>query len=318
MGKKVCAVMLGLLFTLFSGCGKEQADNKIIIGVAIPSADHGWTGGVVWWAEQTKKELEAKDSRLRVLVATARGAAEQVDKVENLLVQGAQALVILPHEPGPLTAVCEQAVRRGVYLVVVDRGLDKPVYHVRVAGDNAGFGRACAEVMAERLQGKGKILMMEGIPCPVNSDRVRAFREVLDRYPAISVLDSQPAYWDTEKGLKLMENYLQKHPQVDAVWTGDDDVLLGALQAYQESGRRDIRLFIGGGGSKMVIKMVADGHPLVPCNVTYPPRMIARGIEEALLGLRQGDQSRGREVVVPADVITPANAAAFYFPESMY
>lgn len=107
-----------------------------------------------------------------------------------------------------------------------------------------GFGRTCAEEMAKKLDGKGDILIMEGIPCEVNTLRVNAFREVMKKYPGIRILESQASYWSTEKGLKLMENFLQKYPKIDAVWAGDDDVLLGALKAYEESGRKDIRLMI--------------------------------------------------------------------------
>ena len=204
--------------------------------------------------------------------------------------------------------------------MVVDRGLDKAVQHVTVAGDNPGFGRACAKALAENLQGRGKIVLMEGIPCTVNSDRVNAFREIIKHYPEISILDSQPAYWDTEKGLKLMENYLQKYQQIDAVWTGDDDVLLGALKAYQESGRKEIRFFVGGAGNKVVNKMVLDRNPLVPFNVTYPPRMIVTGLEEAQKGLKlqKDDWQTALTVIVPTDIITPDNAEKFYFPDSNY
>ena len=44
-----------------AGCGKKQDDGKIKVAISIPSADHGWTGGVVWWAEQVKREMEAKE-----------------------------------------------------------------------------------------------------------------------------------------------------------------------------------------------------------------------------------------------------------------
>ena len=262
-----------------AGCGKKQDDGKIKVAISIPSADHGWTGGVVWWAEQVKREMEAKDPDVKVLISTARDSAEQVSKIENMLVQDVDALVLLPQEPAPLTGICEQAVKKGVYLVVVDRGLTKEVQNLTIAGDNAGFGRTCAEEMAKQLGGKGDILIMEGIPCEVNTLRVDAFREVMKKYPGIRILESQTSYWSTEKGLKLMENFLQKYPKIDAVWAGDDDVLLGALKAYEESGRKDIKLMIGGGGAKSVVKKVLDRDPLVPFNVTYPPRMIAYGVE---------------------------------------
>ena len=307
-----------LLAVLMFGCSKAPQENKIRIGVSIPSADHGWTGGVVWWAEQTRKKYSGADSQVEIIVSTARDAGEQVDKVENLLMRGIQALVILPHEPGPLTGICERVAGQGVYLVVVDRGLDRQVQNVTVAGDNEGFGRECARALAEKLSGQGRIVIMEGIPCPVNSARVEAFKAVLQNYPGISILDSQPAYWDPEKGLKVMENFLQKYSELDAVWTGDDDVLLGALRAYQESGRKDVKFFIGGAGSKTVVKKILDQDPLIPFNVTYPPNMIAEGVEEAVRGVQSGDTSKGRTRIIPAEIITPANAAEYYFPDSTY
>ena len=309
-----CAAVLFLA----SGCGKQQDDGKLKVAISIPSADHGWTGGVVWWAEQVKREMEARDPNLRILISTAKDSADQVSKIENMLVQDVDALVLLPQEPAPLTGICEQAVKKGVYLVVVDRGLTKDVQNLTIAGDNAGFGRTCAEEMAKQLGGKGDILIMEGIPCEVNTLRVDAFKEVMKKYPGIRILESQTSYWSTEKGLKLMENFLQKYPKIDAVWAGDDDVLLGALKAYEESGRRDIKLMIGGGGSKTVVKKVLDKDPLVPFNVTYPPRMIAYGVEYAVAHLKGKPKTGEKRVTIPADVITPKNAKFFYYPNSIY
>ena len=312
----LCAAA-GVLFC--TGCGKTKSDaDTIRIGVSIPAADHGWTGGIVWWAEQAKKTWEKKDPNVRIIISTAKDAAEQVDKIENLLVQKVDALVVLPQEPGPLTSICTKAAKQGKYLVVVDRGLTKDVQNVTVAGDNAGFGRTCAEEMAKKLDGKGDILIMEGIPCEVNTLRVNAFREVMKKYPGIRILESQASYWSTEKGLKLMENFLQKYPKIDAVWAGDDDVLLGALKAYEESGRKDIRLMIGGGGSKAIVKKVLDKDPLVQFNVTYPPRMIAYGVEYAVARLKGKPGTQEKRVTVPADVITPKNAKFFYYPNSIY
>ena len=171
-----------LLTLALTSCGESDSSaKKVRIGVSIPAADHGWTGGVVWYAEKAKRDLEKSDPNLEITVSTARDAAEQVSKIENLLVRKIDALVVLPQEPGPLTAICEQARKQGVYLVTVDRGLDKEVQNLNVAGDNAGFGRAAAQALAGALKGKGDIVVMEGIPCVVNSDRVNAFREEIAR-----------------------------------------------------------------------------------------------------------------------------------------
>ena len=307
-----CAALVFL-----SGCGKKD-DGKIRVGVSIPSADHGWTGGVVYWAEQTKKDLERKDPKLEIILSTARDSSEQVNKIENLMVQGIKALVVLPQEPAPLTGVCSQVKDRGIYLVVVDRGLEKNIQDLTVAGDNSEFGRRCAEEMAGRLKGKGNILIMEGVPCEVNTLRVNAFKNVMKKYPGIKILESQTSNWSQEKGLKLMENFLQKYKQIDAVWAGDDDVLTGALKAYAESKRKDVKFFIGGGGAKAIVKRVLDKDPLVPVNVTYPPRMIAYGIEFAVAAAKGKPTAKSKREVIPAEVITPANAKYFYQPNSPY
>ena len=316
--KKLFLFITVIAIALMTGCGKnDSAQGKTLrIGVSLPSADHGWTGGIVWWAEKTAKEIN--DKSIKITVVTAKDAGEQVNQIENLMVQGIDALVLLPHEPGPLTKISEEAVSKGIFLTVVDRNLERPVQNLSVVGDNPGFGRACGAELVKQLGGKGDILVMEGIPCQVNTDRVEAFKAEIAKAPGIKILDSQPAYWDTEKALKLMENFLQKHSKIDAVWTGDDDVLIGALKAYEESGRKDVKLFIGGGGSKVIIKKVLDKDTLVPLDVTYPPRMIAVGIQNTIAAMRNELPAGTKNIVVPADVIVPENAKDFYFPDSVY
>jgi ribose transport system substrate-binding protein len=304
---------------LFTGCG--QSESKLRIGVSIPAATHGWAGGVVWCAEQAEKRLEAANPGLDVIVVTSADAASQAERIENLLVRQVDALVVMAQEPGPITAVCEKAKSSGVYLVVVSNPLTKDIADVFVNGDNGSFGKAAGEAMGRLLEGKGDILVMEGIPCPINSERVNAFKKVVSaEFPGIRILDSQPAWWNTEKGLALMENYLLKFPKIDGVWAGDDDVLIGALKAYQESGRSDLQAFVGGGGSKNTVKQIKDRHPLVKATVTYPPQMIETAISNALEGLKndKNPPDGKREIIVESKIVTSENAEDFYFPQSVY
>jgi ribose transport system substrate-binding protein len=300
------------------------AADLIRIGVAIPTADHGWTGGVVWWAQQAIKDWQAKDANVRFYLTTADSPASQVGDVEDLMVRGIDALVILAHDSASLTPIVEQAYNSGILIVSVDRGLVKPVEHIYVAGDNPGLGRVSAEWMAKEMGGQGKMVVLEGIPTVINTERVEAFMAVMENYPGIEILDSQPAYWSTQRGLEIMENYLQRYREIDAVWAQDDDVLKGVLQAYRESGRNDIKLFLGGAGSKDIIKMIMDGNPLVRANVTYPPSMIATGISMAVMALRHeplnGFYQRQipSRIILAAELVTQENAADYYTPDSIY
>ena len=178
--------------------------------------------------------------------------------------------------------------------------------------------------MAAEMGGAGDIVVLEGIPTVINTERVEAFKEVMEQYPDINILDSQPAIWSTQKGLEIMENYLQKYDKIDAVWAQDDDVLKGVLQAYKESGREDIRLFLGGAGSKDIIKMIMDGDPLIQADVTYPPSMVATAVSMAVMGLRGRplhgfyQQKIPSKMILAAELMTPENAADYYVPESVF
>ncbi|MFP4461702.1 MAG: ABC transporter substrate-binding protein [Thermotogota bacterium] len=313
----VLMVLMVFSITVFSA-------EKLRIGVSIPSADHGWTGGIVWWSQKAIEDWNEKDPDVEFFLVTADGPAKQVGDVEDLMVKGIDALVILAHDSAPLTPIVEQVYNEGILVVSVDRGLTKPVEDIYVAGDNPGMGRVSAEWMANELNGRGKIVVLEGIPCVINTERVEAFNEVMEKYPGIEILDSQPAYWSTQRGLEIMENYLQKYDEIDAVWAQDDDVLKGVLQAYKESGRNDIKFFLGGAGSKEMIKKVMDNDPLVKADVTYPPSMIATGISMAVMSLR-GEELNGfyqhqipSKIILAAELILPENAEEYYEPESIF
>lgn len=323
--KKLLGTLIMVAFVMaISLPGTSLAADKIKIGISIPSADHGWTGGIVWWAQKAVEEWTQKDADVEFFVVTADSPAKQVGDVEDLMVKGINALVILPHDSAPLTPVVEEVYNSGVYTVVVDRGLIKEAQHVYIAGDNPGLGRVSAEWMAKAMEGKGKIVVLEGIPCVINTERVEAFKAVMAKYPDIEIMDSQPAYWSTQKGLEIMENYLQKYDKIDAVWAQDDDVLKGVLQAYKESGRNDIKLFLGGAGSKDIVKMVIDGDPLVRADVTYPPSMIATAISLAVKGIK-GIPLDGfyqmkipSRVILASELIVPENANDYYYPDSVF
>ena len=315
--KNLFALAVISLALVFGGCGRDGKTAKgYRIGVSIPAATHGWAGGVVWSAEQSKKQHDGTD--VEIFFATSSNPTEQADSIENLLVKGVDALVVMAQEPGPLTQVCKKAKEQGVFLTVVSNPLAEPIQDIFVNGDNVSFGDAAGKAIIELLGGKGNILVMEGIPCPINTERVNGFNEALKAAPGIKVMESQPANWNTQKGLELMEGYLLKYQKIDAVWAGDDDVLLGAIKAYRESGRKDVKAFVGGGGSKQIVKMIIDGDPLVKATVTYPPQMISTAIEATIGALKAAGAPFAKEITVKSAIVNGATAQKHYFPESVY
>ena len=301
------------------GTSPAFAQNKPHIGVAIPAATHGWAGGVVYWANRTKEELEKQYPGLKVTVKTAGSAAEQANQVQDLQTASKiDTLVILPFESAPLTQPVAQVKAKGVYVVVVDRGLtDTNAQDAYVAGDNPGFGKVAGEYMAKALGGKGDVVVLRGIPTVIDNQRVDAFNAVIKANPGMKVLDAKHGNWNRDDAFKVMQDYLTRFKHIDAVWASDDDMAVGVQKAIDQAKRTDIKMVLGGAGSKDYIKKVMDGDKMVTADVTYSPKMIADAMNQTAAARVKGEKMPAT-TIIPSVLITKENASKYYEPKSPF
>jgi ribose transport system substrate-binding protein len=343
--RTLIALVLTALLTAF-GCAttenkqdeKKDAGKKVKIGVSIPAADHGWTAGVGYWAQQEMK----KYPDVEWIYATANEPAKQTSDIEDMMTQGIEALVVLPTEPGAVAPVTKKAKERGIFLINVDRSSPDIPADVLLEGDNKAFGKKSADYIVERMKAKGNLVILRGIPSSVDTDRYEAAMEVFKKTPGIKVLASQTGMWNQQKSLEVMQSYLASYPKIDAVWASDDDMALGAEKAIKEAGRTNQLWILGGAGMKDIIKRVMDKDVLYPADVTYPPAMIAAGIDIAAAQMQSKDlaaaagktpehlgitkeqleQAKGQQgqkkITIDVFLVTPENASKYYFPESVF
>jgi ribose transport system substrate-binding protein len=201
---------------------------------------------------------------------------------------------------------------------VVDRGLTDPsAQNAYVAGDNPGFGKVAAEYMAKAMGGKGNVVILRGIPTVIDNQRVDAFNEVMKKHPNIKVLDAKHGNWNRDDAFKVMQDYLTRFKQIDAVWASDDDMAVGVQKAIEQAKRSDVKLVLGGAGSKDYIKKVMDGDPIVTADVTYSPSMIADAMKLTAEARVKGGKMP-ETTIIPSVLITKDNAAKYYFPDSPF
>jgi len=314
----VSSLAMAIAVTL-APASSALAQTKVVMGVSIPTATHGWTGGVVYWANRTKQELEKEIPGLSVVVKTAGSATEQANQVQDLATVGKiDTLVILPFESAPLTQPVAQVKNKGVFVTVVDRGLTDPsAQNAYVAGDNPGFGKVAAEYMAQVLGGKGNIVVLRGIPTVIDNQRVDAFNAVMKEHPGIKILDAKHGNWNRDDAFKVMQDFLTRFKQIDAVWASDDDMAVGVEKAMAQARRTDIKLVLGGAGSKDYIKKVMDGDKLVTADVTYSPSMIADAMKLTARARAKGE-APPEKTIIPSELITQENAKKYYVPDSPF
>ena len=332
--KKIAVVLLTLMLAgtlIVIGCDKGKATQAIKIGVAVPTADHGWTGGIGWWADFKVDELKKVYPDIQFNVVHSANATQQVSDVENLAAWGMNYLVILPHESAPLTQPVKELAAKGVKCIVVDRGLEDTSFgYVNLAGDNPGLGRMSGQWLRDTMKAEGLVnyVAMGGMPVVIDTERMDAFFAEMDKDRSLKNLLGGDKYeyanWSTQDGLRIMETFLQQYPKIDAVFCQDDDVLTGVIQAIKEARRNDIKIVLGGAGSKAVYQMIMNDDPLVRASGTYHPSMIADGIQYAVdvaKGIKSADFAAAdhpETVVIPSEMVTKANVAQHYNPDSSF
>jgi ribose transport system substrate-binding protein len=303
-----------------SSMGALAQNAKVNLGVAIPAATHSFTAGIVWWANEAKKELEKKYPDLKVTVKTAANAGEQANQLQDLLtVTKINALVVFPFESAALTKPVAQVKSKGVYVTVVDRGLtDESAQDAYVAGDNTAFGKVPAEFIAKQLNGKGDIVALRGIATTLDNERMDAFNGVMKNYPDIKLLDAKYGNWNRDDAFKVMQDYLTRFKHIDAVWAADDDMAVGVLKAIDQAKRSDIKLVFGGAGAKGMVKTLMDGSdPRIQANVSYSPKFIYDAIKLTAEARLKGEKLPAK-TIIPSVLITKATAKDFYFPDSPF
>jgi ribose transport system substrate-binding protein len=296
------------------------AQNEVNLGVSIPAATHSFTAGIVWWANEAKKDLEKAHKDLKITIKTAANAAEQANQLQDLTtVTKINALVVFPFESAALTKPVAQVKSKGVYITVVDRGLtDESIQDAYVAGDNTAFGKVPAEYLAKALHGKGDIVALRGIPTTIDNERMDAFMSVMKNYPGIKLLDAKHGNWNRDDAYKVMQDFLTRFKHIDAVWAADDDMAVGVLKAIDQAKRTDIKIVFGGAGAKGAVKTLLDGSdPRIQANVSYSPKFIYDAIKMTAEARLKGEKLPPK-TILPSVLITKENAKNFYFPDSPF
>jgi ribose transport system substrate-binding protein len=320
MKQVIGAITAGVLaLGILGAAGAARADDKVILGVAIPTADHGFTGGIDWWANKAKEDMEKAHPDLKVILKTSASAPEQANQLQDMVtVNKINALVIFPHESASLTQPVAQVKKKGIYVTVVDCGLtDTSAQDAYVAGDNTAFGRLAGEYFCKTLDGHGDIVALRGIPTTLDNERYSAFTEALKACPGVKVLDAKYANWNRDDAFKVMQDYLTRFKHIDAVWSADDDMSVGVLKAIDQAKRTDIKEVLGGAGSKEMIKRVLDGDKIINADVTYSPKFIYDAIKLTAEARLKG-QTLPPKTIIPSVLVTKDNAKDYYFPDSPF
>ena len=299
------------------GTSGGDSGKTVKIIASVPPTDHGWLGAISKNAQAAAEQYDDVDFEL----LQAADADSQAQQVEQAIAQKPDVLVVLPQDGAALTPVAQKAEKAGIPVVNIDRLFTAPdAATATVLGDNYQIGILAADYIADELKCEGNVVEIQGLAgISVTEDRTKGFTDELKkRCPdgGIEIVASQPGDFNPDQGLKVMENILQAEDQIDAVYTHDDDMAQGVVQAIRNAGREDDMFLTGVGGSQDAMEQIKQGG-LYRATFLYNPNMAATAINMArLIGLGEGfpelvPPEVPRQLVVPAAVVTQDNVADY-------
>ncbi|SMC43517.1 substrate-binding domain-containing protein [Rhizobium sp. RU36D] len=310
--------LIGAAFIAAAMASTAMAQDAKTIGVSIPAADHGWTAGVVYHAERVAEQIRKEHPNATVIVKTSPDPASQANALQDLAIQGLDALVILPTDPDPLVNAIKEVKAKGTFVAIVDRAPsvnDSSVRDLYVAGNNPALGEVAGEYI-KKTTPDAQVVVIRGMPIPIDQQRQDGFDKGIAG-SNVKILDRQFGNWNRDDAFKVMQDYLTKYPKIDVVWCQDDDMAVGVLQAIEQAKRTDIQYIVAGAGSKDMIKKVMDGDKMVPVDVLYPPAMVGTAMELTAAAVFNQVPVHGT-YTLDATLITKENAANYYFPDSPF
>jgi len=254
----------------------EKTYEDLIVGFAQLGAESEWrvanTVSIKETAEQLGVELRFLDGQQK--------QDNQIAAVRKLIVQKVDVIGIAPIVETGWDEVFQEAKDAGIPIIVVDRRAAVPedLYVSYLGSDFLEEGHKAAQIMAELVGGKANIVELVGTigSAPAN-DRYKGFREVLQDYPEMKIIDSESGDFTLARGKEVMRDFLQRHGnQITAVYAHNDDMAVGAIEAIEEYGLRpgvDIKIVSVDAARGAFEAMIAGKlNATVECNPLLGPQ----------------------------------------------
>ncbi|CAN5669224.1 sugar ABC transporter xylitol/L-sorbitol-binding protein XypA [soil metagenome] len=256
VGAIATAGLLGLGMTACGAGDTEANSGKTRIGVTVYDMSSFITAG------KEGMDTYAAANNIELLWNSANNdVSTQASQVDSLINQGVDAIIVVPAQADSLGPQVAAAKAKNIPLLAVNAALESPDLSGNVQPDDVAAGAQEMQMMADKLGGKGNIVILQG---PLGGsgeiNRGKGIDQVLAKYPDIKVLAKDTANWKRDEAVNKMKNWISSFgPQINGVVAQNDDMGLGALQALKESNRTDVPI-VGIDGIEDGLNAVKSGE----------------------------------------------------------
>lgn len=307
MSKLMKSLMAGALVFAVAACSKQGPETaqapdagtdggKPAIGLAVSTQSNPFFVTLKKGAEE-----EARKQGLTLITVDAQDdPAKQIASIEDLIQKKVKVILVNPTDSDAVVGAVKAANAAGIPVVTLDRSVNGGEVASHVASDNVAGGKMAAEYLLEKIGNQGDVVELEGIPgASAARERGQGFHDVIDQAKDVKVVGRQPADFDRAKGLSVMENILQANKNVKGVFAHNDEMALGAVQALEAAGMKDVTV-VGFDATDDAVNAVKAGK--MSATVAQKPELIGKTAVDAAKKIIDG-QPVDKALPVPLDLV---------------
>ena len=213
---------------------------------------------------------------------------KQMQIIENLIQTGVKVLAVTPSGSKEIVPAIAKANAAGIRVVIVDTRVDPKAaadagikIDTYIGSDNYEGGRIAGKYLLEATGGKASVGVLEGIPGHETGDqRLRGFKDAVKDAKGIRIVASQTANWERDQGFTVFQNMLEAHPEIDAVFSANDMMALGAVEAIAARGKTGKIKVVGYDAVEDARKAIAEGT-ILGSVAQFPSEMGRVAVESA-------------------------------------
>lgn len=237
---------------------KVAKDKQIKLGITLYSLKNEYTLRFANAASARAKELGIE---LKIYDGNYDSAL-QISQIEEMISDGVDGIILNPQDADACSPCVDKAVEAGIPIIAVNTRVNNDKVTSYIGSQDVQAGEMIMSKIAESLQGKGKIVILEGpMGQSAQIERREGIENVLEKYPDIQVMSEKTANWSKLEANTVMQKWLTTFDQIDAVVAENDDMALGAEEAAQAAGK--YIPVVGIDGSTDALKAVKNGKMLI-------------------------------------------------------
>jgi ribose transport system substrate-binding protein len=264
-----------------TSCNQQRGGNasgKPKIAIIISTLNNPWFVVLADAAKQRAQELGYEST----VFNSQNDTAVETTHFENVIAAGYGVILFNPTDADGSIANVRRAKEVGVPVFCIDREINaNDAATSQILSDSYSGCVALGQFFVEAVGEKGAYVELLGLTGDNNThNRSKGFHSVVDRFEGLKMVAQQPADFDRAKALEVMESILQKQPDVDAGFCGNDAMALGAYQALVAAGKEDHVKVFGFDGADDVVKLIAEGK-IAATGMQFPKTMARKAAEFA-------------------------------------